>query len=502
MKDVRTPFKVALVYPSTYQASITNLFTHIAYYYLNSYDEFLVDRFTLDNPVFSCIHSLNLKRFDIALFSLSYEFDYMNAVKIVIQNKLKAFNGEGPITIAGGPAVTSNPLPVSKFFDAVVIGEGENALKTLINYITLLPSKKKFLESLPSKGFYIPKLHDGDVISKTYVSDLNNSFYPIYQIQSTLESPVFGKGYIMEVSRGCPYLCSFCMESIVTYPYRVRSYDKVIDIISRGLDSNKLDRVIFYSLSFFSHPSADKLLETLLDSGVRFSIPSLRADTLNEYRLSLISRGGQKTLTLAPETHSHKLKCLIRKSVDEDLIIKLIIDGLKLGMDIKLYYLLGIPYETVDDVREIANFLKNLSQSISNYDLKKKIRVTVNPLIPKANTPMQFFGLISRGNYLRFLKALRSEIRKKHFALEALSYNIAYVQSVLSLGGPELSDVLMRYVGDGLSLSEFRGLLPNFNIDPSYVLKHKDVNEGMPWDFINLGLDLRQIYRSMLSCLS
>ncbi|MEM4519960.1 MAG: radical SAM protein [Sulfolobales archaeon] len=502
MKSVSTPIKVALVYPSTYQASITNLFTHIAYYYLNSFDEFLVDRFTLDNPISSCIHSLNLRSFDIALFSLSYEFDYINTLKIMVENNLRSCNGRSPITIAGGPVVTANPLPISKFFDAIVIGEGEEALKILVDAVNLLPNKRGFLEALSSKGFYVPTIHGGEVINKIYVKELDNSYYPEYQIQSLVEEPVFGRGYIVEVSRGCPYFCSFCMESVVSSPYRVRSYGKVIDTIFRGLNNNKSDRAIFYSLSFFSYPSADKILETLLEEGVKFSIPSVRADTLNEYRLNLIRRGGQKTLTLAPETHSHKLKCLIRKSIDEDHLTRLVIEGVKHGMKVKMYYLLGIPFETIDDVRKIINFFKVLSQKLSNYSLRDKIRITVNPLIPKANTPMQFLGLVSKENYSKSLKILRSEIRGRYFTLEALSHNIAYVQALLSLGTDKLGEALMKYVVDGLKLSDFRNLLKSYGIDTDYVFKQKDEGDRMPWDFINLGVNVRQIYKEMITCLN
>ncbi len=502
VKKVSSPVKVALVYPSTYQASITNLFTHIAYYYLNSYEDLLADRFTIDNPTSSCTHSLSLRRFDIALFSLSYEFDYINALKIITDNNIPIFNHSSrrPILVAGGPTVTSNPLPLSKFFDVVVIGEGEEALKKLASSINLLPSRRGFLETLASNGFYIPSLHDGSRINKMYVSDLDTSYYPEYQIQSLIEEPVFGRGFIMEISRGCPYLCTFCMESVASYPYRTRGYSKIIDIVSRGVENNKLSRVIFYSLSFFSHPASDRILETLIERGLEFSIPSVRADTLDESRLSLIRRGGQKTLTLAPETHSRRLKCLIRKYIDDELLTKLVVDGIKLGMDVKMYYLIGIPFETVDDVNEMISFLKNLARTLSNHSLRRRIRVTLNPLIPKAGTPMQFLGLTSREDYQRKVRLIKSELPGKYFTVEALSHNLAYVQALLSLGGAELGDVLIKYVVSGYNLSDFRTLLTSLRVDPDYVFRRRSDLDILPWDFINLGVDVNQMYRAMMRC--
>ncbi len=505
VKRVTSPFKIALVYPSTYQASITNLFTHISYYYLNSFDDFLVDRFTIDNPTTSAIHSLSLRKFDIALFSLGYEFDYINALKIILNNNLPAVsNGvRRPIMIAGGPTVTSNPLPVSKFFDAIAIGDGEEALKVLATSITSLSSSKKaFLEVLASKGFYVPSLHDGSVIRKLCVNDLNSSYYPEYQIQSLTTEPVFGRGFIMEVSRGCPHLCSFCMESMVSYPYRVRSLDGVISLISRGVEINKLDRIVFYSLSFFNHPSSDKILETLVEKGLKFSIPSVRADTLSEYRLRLMSKGGQKTLTLAPETNSSRLKCLIRKYIDEELLTELIVGGVKLGMEIKMYYLIGIPFETDNDVKEMINFLSGLSGVLSKYCLKGRVRVVINPLIPKAGTPMQFLGLVSKEQYQRRVKLIRRELPRKYFEVEALSHNIAYVQAHLSLGGVELGDALLKYVVDGLNISDFKTLLTSFGINPDHVFENRGTLNVLPWNFIDLGVDVGRTFKAMMACLN
>lgn len=503
VKNVSSPVKIALVYPSTYQASITNLFTHIAYYYLNSYEDFLVDRFTVDNPTSSCIYSLNLRKFDIALFSLSYEFDYINALKIIIDNQIPiTSSNKRPILVGGGPTVTSNPLPVSKFFDAIAIGEGEEALKVLASSTSLLPNRQKFLEALTSKGFYVPTLHDGSKIVKAYVSDLDNSYYPEYQIQSLINEPVFGRGFIMEISRGCPYLCSFCMESIASYPYRVRSYSKVIDLISKGVKNNKLGRVIFYSLSFFNHPSSDKILEELLERGLKFSIPSVRADTLNEFRLNLMFRGGQKTLTVAPETNSRRLKCVLRKYIDEGLLTDIVIKGVGLGMEPKMYYLVGIPFEEDEDVKYMINFLKGLAQTLSNYNVRKRIRVVVNPLIPKAGTPMQFLGLVSKNDYQRRIRLIRRELPRKYFRVEALSHNIAYVQALLSLGSVELADALVKYVVNGLSISDFRTLLTSLNINSNYVFKSRSTSETLPWGFIDLGVNINQMYENMMSCLN
>jgi len=492
--------KIALAYPSTYQASITNLFTHIAYYYLDMFEDVIVDRISLDNPVRSCIYSLNLRKFDVVLFSLSYEIDYVNALRILLQNELPLVSGgrDRPIVIAGGPAAMSNPLPISKFFDAITIGEGEIFLERLVNSLTELPNRMRFLESL-GPGVYVPLMHSGERISKVYVSDLDTAFYPTYQIQSLSTEPVYGRGYIMEISRGCPHLCSFCMEAFISYPYRLRSDRRILNYIYEGLKVNKVNKVIFYSLSFFDHRSADKVLEELVENNIKFSIPSLRADTLNEHRVNLIRMGGQKTLTLAPETHSPKLRCVIRKYIDDTHITKIISEGIKLGMNIKMYYIIGIPGEDVGDLRYVIKFLRGLPSDVGG-DLRSRVRVIINPLIPKAGTPMQFFGLLRREDYLRRLRLIRSELPRKYYSIEGLDYNLALTQAALSLGNEGLSDVLIKWVLAGGRLSGFKSALMSSGVNVDYVFSGRRPEE-LPWDFIDIGINVRQLHKYILNCL-
>ncbi len=452
----------------------------------------------MDNPINGSLTSLNLRKFDIVLMSLSYEFDYFNAIKILLLNNIPVVNDRSrrPIIIAGGPALSANPLPLSKFFDGIVIGEGEEALKLLMNSIGLLHSKDLFLEDLASKGFYIPLIHDGSRIRKSYIVDLDSSYYPEYQIQSLIIESVFGRGYIMEVSRGCKHLCPFCMEAFISYPYRVRSYEKIMRSIGKGLEVNKVDRVIFYSLSFFDHHSADRILESLLEKGIKFSIPSVRADTLNEYRVDLIRRGGQKTLTLAPETHSDKLKCVIRKYISDELISKLVDYSVKLGMEVKLYYMVGIPFEDDEDINQLVKFLRNLIPILDKSRFRRRVRVIINPLIPKANTPIQFFGLINKKEYMRRIRLIRKELPSRYFSIEALSHNLAYVQATMSLGDVKLSDVLLRYVSeayvsDKLQFSNYKYILKSLSIDTDYVFRPRNPSETLPWEFIDLGLNIR-----------
>jgi len=452
----------------------------------------------MDNPISGSLTSLNLRKFDIVLMSLSYEFDYINAIKILLLNNIPVVNDRGrrPIIIAGGPAVSANPLPLSKFFDGIVIGEGEEVLKLLMDSTGLLHSKDLFLENLASKGLYIPLLHDGSKIKKSYVVDLDSSYYPEYQIQSLIIEPVFGRGYIMEISRGCKHLCSFCMEAFISYPYRVRSYEKIMESVGKGLEVNKVDRVVFYSLSFFDHHSADRILETLLERGIRFSIPSVRADTLNEYRVDLIRRGGQKTLTLAPETHSDKLRCVIRKYISDELVSRLIDYGIKLGMEIKLYYMIGIPFEDDEDINQLVKFLRGLIPILDKSRFRRRVRVVINPLIPKANTPMQFFGLINKKEYMHRVRLIRKGLPGRYFRVEALSHNLAYIQATMSLGDVKLGDVLLRYVSEAyvneeLHFLNYKYLLKSLGIDTDYVLKPRNPSEILPWEFIDLGLNIR-----------
>jgi len=503
-KPRKDMLRVALLFPSTYEASLSNLFVHMAYYFLNKYSDIYVERFTLSNPQRSLETKTLLKNFDIILTSLPFELMYQDFIKILILNgiePLREVRGLGkPLIIAGGPAVTANPLPVLDIVDAVIIGEGERLLEELSKLVPYKDRPKEILENLMSLSEVLSGWYPKDEVIKYYVEDLDREFYPIIQIQSDVE-PVYGKGFLMEVSRGCPHLCSFCLETHVFYPYRFRSYGNVKKMIYEGLKENSLNRVVFYSLSFFDYKYSVKLLEDLITNGVSFNVPSLRLDTLSSEKVELIKAGGQKTVTIAPETLSDRLGCLIRKKFGYELVKEIVKCILSKGLNVKLYFIIGLPGESLNDVMLIP---KLINEVIKELGIKgKRIHVTVNPFIPKANTPMQYYPMERIESLRNKMKLLTNLLPRDVVDVDTYDPRWATIQAFISLGDRELSKLLVLWAKYGGGLSGWRRAVKELSYDVSYVFKPRDPHAELPWSFIDLGLTkyLSNSYLAISSCI-
>jgi radical SAM superfamily enzyme YgiQ (UPF0313 family) len=477
-------FKIALVYPSTYAASISNLFTHIAYYYLTQHDDIVVDRFTLDNPTKGAITGIPLKDFDVALISIGYELDLLYYIRILIKNFISPRKRDKrPILIAGGPPIIANPEPALDLFDGVFIGEGEALLEQLIRNIDVIDKPRQFTDNLElyHKDYPHPS------IKKYFIRNLDNAFIPIHQIQSEKYEPIYGRGYIIEISRGCKWLCGFCMESHVFHPFRVRSLNIIERSMKLGIEANRVNRIIFYSLSFFDHPHSDKILKKLVEENIQFSLPSIRYNTLNKNRVDLIREGGQKTITIAPETLSERIGCELGKCIMKDHLNNLCSYILNSGLNLKLYFILGLPGDSPETDKLIAEFVKQLIEH-SEIQRPNQIRLSINPLIPKPHTPTQYIPLIRKDAYLRRIKHLK-KLRSIRVRLEYLDWRWAFAQAIISLGGRKTGELIIRWATEGTGLGALRKAIKELNYSTDYVFKPKEIDDPLPWDHVKLGTE-------------
>ena len=488
--------RVAIAYPSTYEVALASLSYQMLYYYVNSREGFIGERFVIQNlqgpePLALSIETgTPLDKFDVVLFSVHYEPDYVNILRLLRAGgvPLKASERRGkPLVVVGGPPVIANPEPLAEFVDVVVIGEIESTLPTLLDtYLELGDNYTAFLDALrPEQGFYTPPLGKPSRVTANYAVNLSLDFHPIAQIQPLDKEPAWGRGTRVETSRGCYRNCAFCMEGRIFCLYRERPLDQIVRIAVEGSKVNATNRVIFVALSFFDHSRAKEILARMVEEGLKFSVPSLRAETLDEEALGLILSGGQKTLTIAPETASVNLALKLRKVVPRSRVEEVALAARKLGFkSIKLYFMIGVPSETISDVKAIVDYVASLSEC-SGFKGTRELKVTVSPLVPKPHTPLQLVPMISVEEARR-----RIAIIKKGLSgiaeVRAYDPRWAKVQAILSRGGRELARTLEVWALVGGGLGGWRRAVRETKIRENIYLASYDWRDPLPWDFIKL----------------
>ncbi|MDK6028030.1 radical SAM protein [Ignisphaera sp. 4213-co] len=481
--------KIGILMTIPYRAAVSSLFFQMAYTYLNSLENVIAYRYVFDienKRVEALDTEMNLKKLDAILISLPFELDYVTATYILIRLGLlhKEKGKAKPIIIAGGLAASSNPLPLTDIVDAVLIGEAEDVLADIAysmgasNPIEELENIK-CIHTTPFSG----------VRKKCLVSNLDKSYHAVHQFYSVDEEPIYGYGIRVEASRGCPYLCAFCMEAHVLYPFRYRSIANIENIVFKGIEFLKIRRTILYSLSLFSIPGIDQLLNKFIDMGIEASIPSIRIEHLTHKRLEMIKQLGQKTITLAPETLLTNYSCRIGKCYNLESLVEAIEFSYKTGFDhVKLYLITGFPDVSIED--EVHSF-KEFMNKLSFIKRRKFIEISINPLVPKPWTPYQFLPpeiVLKAKKNIDAYKSIKSSV----FRLSALSPEWAFAQAVIALGDKNTSKLLIDWALNGLGLQGFRKALTALSQELKKYIKYGW--ENLPWlDVVDLGIPIRYL---------
>lgn len=406
----RFAHRIALLFPSTYEASISSLGYQLIYYYLNSFEDVFAERvLSSDKELRSIETGTPLKKFDLILATAHYELDYIEIVKALVRAGIPPLSeerGSLPL-ILGGPSITAWPFPMSRIADAEFLGEFEASGEEFVDALQHLDSgKKDFIDALGSvRGFWLPNSERREIVR---VRDLDSSFHPILQIQNEEVEPVWGRSLMVEVSRGCSEGCLFCLEAAVAGVRRERSFDALTRIIERGLEANMLSKVTFFSLSFFSSSLGDRLLRFLSERGIEGSIPSVRAETITEERAELIKNIGQRTVAIAPETGREELRFSIGKRMRDEEIFRAASALFKKGISVKLYYMFGLPNETKEDLDAIVQQVREIKKLSEG---KAKLKISANPFIPKPLTAMWKHDMLPLRDLKEREKYLRNSLR-------------------------------------------------------------------------------------------
>ncbi|MDZ7374247.1 MAG: radical SAM protein [candidate division KSB1 bacterium] len=487
------PFSFLLVYPNSYEVGMSNLGFQRVYWLVNSEPDWRCERaFFYPLPWGAQLRSLESAQrggsFHAIGFSCSYELDYPRVVSQIASTGVPLRASERteghPLFLLGGAVTFFNPTPLAPFFDVVVLGEAEPVLPALLERIASgwhWGQRRSLLQSLAElPGVWCPPL-EPEPHRKIRLVWRDRDSLPAW---SCLVSPEahMEDSFLVEVARGCGRRCRFCVTSHVYYPYRLWPKERVLEVVdTRNRNGHRVGLV---GAALSDYPELPGLLEGLVARGLSFSLSSLRIDHLDRELLSLLERGGVRSVTLAPETASPRLQRVIRKNLQVDKMLEAA--DLLAGSEIprvKLYFLIGLPTETDDDVEETARFVREFGQRLLSADSSKRLTVSVNAFVPKPHTPFQWCGMAARETLERRRGILRRSVRGlKGIELEVGRHPEEFLQAVFSLGGSELAAALEHSFLTGCSLREAFARVGVQTENLVYVDKAPDTH--FPWDFI------------------
>jgi radical SAM superfamily enzyme YgiQ (UPF0313 family) len=510
--------RICLVYPNRYRIGMNNLGFQAVHAIFNASAKILCERAFLPDPdelkeyeqsrtpLLSLESQQPIAGFDIIAFSISFESDYLHLPAIFRLAGLPCYSAERndrhPLVIAGGAALFLNPEPVADFMDIICLGEAEVLLPGFIDTITgcNMP-RNQLIKSLSKQpGIYIPCFgeHAGEV-TREYLADLDRP--PAATVISSPETE-FSDLHLVEISRGCPRGCRFCAAGYIYLPYRQLSLETVNREVDKAIAANK--KVGLVAAAVGDYRDIGSLCRHIIDNGGSFSVSSLRIDGLDETMIDLLVASGHKTATLAPEGGSQRLRDLIRKGISEEQILsaceRLIAKDI---LNLKLYFIIGLPTEADDDVRELLDLVVRIRELVvARAKVNRRlgeITVSINPFIPKPFTPLQWCGMMPQKTLAKRLDFLHKGIRRlSNVTLQAESLKEAMLQAFLSRGDRRLAKFIVKADETGNWRKAARE--SGFDIEAE-TIRQIPLDERLPWDFIK-GSDralLEREYRKALN---
>ena len=495
--------RICLVYPNRYGIGMSNLGFQAVYAMMNAFPEILCERAFLPEPdemreylesrtpLLSLDSQQPLSGFDIVAFSVSFESDYLNIPTVFSLAGLPCYSSERsekhPFVIAGGAATFLNPEPVADFMDALCLGEAEELLPAILGKLCgASTSRSGLYEALAMlPGIYVPPLFDkssGKTVTRLFLKDLDS--HPVTTAINAPESE-FSDLYLVELSRGCPRGCRFCAAGYIYLPYRQRSVESVKIEVEKGMADNR--KIGLVAAAVGDYRGIGDLCRHIVAGGGRFSVSSLRIDGLDETMTELLVESGHKTATLAPEGGSQRLRDLIKKGITEEQILSAC--ERLIGKDIlnlKLYFIIGLPTETDEDIRELLELVAKIRELVvAKARVNRRlgeITLSINPFIPKPFTPFQWCGMAPLKLLESRLKTIQGALRRiANVTVQAESLKDAMLQALLSRGDRNLSEFLVK----SHELQSWKKGAKTLGLDVEKIVTRQiPLDEALPWDFI------------------
>ncbi len=521
------PVNVLLIYPSTNEVALANLGFQRVYTLLNRIDGVSCDRYSLPDdwtPRTPSLKPDDLRsrdtrrlpgEFDLIAFSISFEPDYLNTVAILdyfgIPLARTDRDASHPLVVAGGSALFINPEPLADVLDLGFIGEGEGMVEPFFDLVTrrdwahprdILP------EVLDLKGVYVPEFY-----SPEYEGEHQTALAAAPQVAERIErhwvpegdpdlcthsemhgeSTVFKDMALMEVTRGCIWACRFCTAGFIYRPPREPDLDQTYDSLTRVLESqnHEASTIGLVGPSVTDQPHLDALARRIVEEGKTLSFSSLRMETLTDELVDLILKSGQKTVTVAVDAPSERMRDVINKSASDDFIIDKCRFLTEKGvLHLKIYSIIGLPWEEEEDIDAFISLVKNVQrvyvEACSQRGNIGSVTIAVSPLVPKPGTPFQWHPMES-------VSSLKKKFQKLRKALDPLpniqlsfgSPNEAYLQTYLSRGDRRALSFFEHYIRNGHD--EKRALADTVPHPDHTVYRQFEKDDFLPWDIVDHG---------------
>ena len=541
--------RFAFAFPDTYEVGMSNLGVQILYDMFNSYEGVWCERVyspwtDLDRimrerniPLFAWESQEPVKGFDFLGISLQYEMCYTNVLQILDLSEIPLYakdrTEDDPIVIGGG-SCAYNPEPLASFFDLFYIGEGEISYKKLFETYREAKkaglSRREFLkkaaniDGIYAPAFYEPKYNEDGTLSafepvtegvpakvrKVIVSDFENAPYPkkpvIPYVQAVMDRMV------LEIQRGCIRGCRFCQAGYIYRPLRERSFDEMKEMVRELIQNTGYDEISLNSLSSSDYEKLPELLDYLIgicnEKGINISLPSLRIDAFSLDVMNKIQDIKKSSLTFAPEAGSQRMRDVINKNLTEESIIAGAFEAFKGGWNkVKLYFMLGLPGETDEDVKEISHLCQKIAEAY--YEIPKeerngKVAITASTsfFVPKPFTAFQWAPMNKEDEFLakaRMLKDdIRSEVNQRSMSYRYHDAEVSVLEGVFARGDRKLDKLIEAAYRNGalfdswtdtFNSDAWKAAFEETGIDPYfYTARERSEDELFPWDFIDIGV--------------